>query len=363
MGHGAVESESHDQTARSITGSWRFLSMVVPPLFGVLLALISFEVVFRLAHSYFVKPRWSDRPAKFYSADNTTTLQDYYYPHKKLPNEFRIAVLGDSFTFGTSMQFDDTFVKKLERMLNLNSGKRFARVINYGVPGYSTSHEAKLLKAVLKKDSPDLVILQVTLNDPQIKPITPTGLVMKKNQFAEVQHFQSGSIFNHWKSLIYVLDRIHNSQTHTAYIKYYFSLFGKKKTFTNFESSIKRIAKRASRHSVKVVAVVFPLFGLPLNDKYPFWPLHQKVHKVLESAGIEYLDLFKIYKGIPISRLQVDPGADFHPNEIGHRMAAEAIYDWLAEGNLIPQELKIKKWYKVRRDIKPLHNHPLQKTK
>ncbi|MCX6115883.1 MAG: SGNH/GDSL hydrolase family protein, partial [Proteobacteria bacterium] len=68
-------------------------------------------------------------------------MQDYPHAVLKPANVFRIAAIGDSFTFAPYMQFTDTFPKKLAQMLSLNPGNRQVEVINYGVPAYSTSHE------------------------------------------------------------------------------------------------------------------------------------------------------------------------------------------------------------------------------
>lgn len=53
-------------------------------------------------------------------------------PEKKDPAEFRIVMLGDSFTLGTGAKEEDTFWHILEELLNGTGGKRF-RVISTGI--------------------------------------------------------------------------------------------------------------------------------------------------------------------------------------------------------------------------------------
>lgn len=70
----------------------------------------------------------------------------------------RLACLGDSCTFGTSLEADQTYPVQLERMLQ----KRFAdphfEVINAGVPGTNIYQQIMVLEHNLLKFDPDLVI-------------------------------------------------------------------------------------------------------------------------------------------------------------------------------------------------------------
>ncbi|RME58870.1 MAG: SGNH/GDSL hydrolase family protein, partial [Candidatus Dadabacteria bacterium] len=136
-------------------------------VFGLISAFLLVEIYLRF---FYKEPSpWLDRPQYYYAHSLSTTFQDYPYPEKKEKGKYRIAVIGDSFTFGAYVQFFDAFPKKLETILNLNSREKKVEVINYGVPGYSTSHEVSLVKKAIQ-DGADLVIVQLTLNDPELKP-------------------------------------------------------------------------------------------------------------------------------------------------------------------------------------------------
>ena len=88
-----------------------------------------------------------------------------------------------------------------------------------------------------------------------------------------------------------------------------------------------------------------------MDDRYPFYEIHKKVDALLTSLGVPHLDLSSSFKGIPLERLQVIPGVDRHPNEIAHRMAAEAIYLWLEKEKAVPDELRILDRYATRLGI------------
>ncbi len=301
---------------------------------------------------------WTDRPRAYYKPEAAKYFQDFpIEPRKDGDQLFRIAVLGDSFTFATHMQFDDAFPKRLERMLNLNTVPLRAQVFNYGVPGYSTAHEIQSAKLATERDGADLMIVEITLNDPERKPFRPHGLWKGGvNPFDLSGNAPSSGVLAHSKLAQFVAARVHNSRTRNAYVDYYYDLFDNEKNWAEFTGALKAIASIGSSHNTKVVAVVFPLFGLPLDESYPFAELHKRVHEATAELGIPTLDLFSAYYGVPLERVQVVVAKDFHPNEIAHRMAAEEIYYWLAEHKFIPEPLVIHELFQDRIDIRPNSN-------
>ena len=310
---------------------WLLVAVVVS---AVLISLLAIELLFRGFGALRSPPiAWNDRPPAYFIPQGATTFQDLPYSKVKPADTFRVAVVGDSFTFAPFMQLDDTFVKRIERWLNFNRQRPRVEVINYGVPRYSTSHEVDVVRQAID-ESADLVILQITLNDPEIKPFRPTGLNLDYNTGAPRV---DGGVFRYWKSAAWVYERLLNARVTRDYEAYYLKLFEGKKTWNNFESSVGRIVGLSKKGKVPLVAVVFPTFGYTMGSAYPFMPLHQKIASLLSSHAIPLLDLAEKYTAIPVDRLQVIPGYDRHPNEIAHRIAAEAIIEWLGDAKLVPE--------------------------
>jgi lysophospholipase L1-like esterase len=300
------------------------------------------EVLFRtvLSESNLKPKEWSDRPSYYYVPEGAKTLQDRPHSPQKAPNTFRIAVVGDSFSFAPYMQFDDTFAKRLERMLNLNSSSLHAEVINYGVPRYSTSHEVAVTEKAIAEQA-DLVILQICLNDPEIKPYHPTGLIGGVvDRFGGIDYTEG--LLSWWKTGAFVAKRLYNSKSQRDYVEYFNKLWKGEKTRKNFVTAFRKIKSTTDAAKIPVVGVVFPLVGLPMDDNYPFSDLHQGIQQICEGEKVPCLDLLESYRGLPIERIQVIVRKDFHPNEIGHRIAAESLYTFLEAKDLVPVELKIK---------------------
>jgi hypothetical protein len=331
-----------------------FLTSLGITCMGTAIALVLLELVVRLIlpAPRGTGPGWDDRPLFYFRAPSMPRMQDFPYEVPKAEGTFRIAAIGDSFTFAPYMQFTDTYVKKLESMLNLGDGCRRAQVINYGVPAYSTSHEVPVAKKALEEGA-DIVLLQITLNDPEIKRHTPQGIRENMDdRFGPLSLTGTlGWLQANWKTFRFVATRLHNTRTHNEYIQYFNDLFENPRSWRPFVDSMKQLVTTVQDAKRPIVAVVFPLFGLPMDDSYPFYPIHSKVRDLMQGLGVPVLDLSSMYKGIPLERLQVIPGVDRHPNEIAHRMAAERIYLWLEEQKLLPIQAIIQEKFATRLGI------------
>ena len=67
-------------------------------------------------------------------------LRDRFFLPKR-PNEFRIAMLGDSFTWGAVLEVDETIPKRLEKRLGEQFPECDISVVNAGVGGYAPWQE------------------------------------------------------------------------------------------------------------------------------------------------------------------------------------------------------------------------------
>lgn len=88
---------------------------------------------------------------------------------EKPPKTLRVLMVGDSVTFGHSMDNEQTFSSLLEAALNKHfsdegEGDSTVEVVNTAVPGNAPFQEYHDLKRGLQFN-PDVIVLQVTLND------------------------------------------------------------------------------------------------------------------------------------------------------------------------------------------------------
>lgn len=96
-----------------------------------------------------------------FTADTSSQgLRDRDYGPKQ-PNEYRILLMGDSFTYGWGVNEDDMISRRLEAYLNDRAQPRTFTVINGGDEGYGPWQERIRLNRIGFALEPDMVILQL----------------------------------------------------------------------------------------------------------------------------------------------------------------------------------------------------------
>ncbi|MCI0634484.1 MAG: GDSL-type esterase/lipase family protein, partial [Actinobacteria bacterium] len=131
-------------------------------LFGPIANLGEVEPMFtRLSPSL---PSWvRDRPVWRLTTSSLGIRNEELSPTKP-SSTFRIIVLGDSWTVGVNLDVEQTYPRRLERLLadDLPAGR--VEVINYGVIGGRAETGRRLVERVLGLD-PDLVVVAYAQND------------------------------------------------------------------------------------------------------------------------------------------------------------------------------------------------------
>lgn len=312
---------------------------------GTFGALLLLEIGFRLMPTRALPDAAADRPKHYFVPNELPYRPKFQLLGEKSPQTFRVIAIGDSFTFGQRVQLDDAYPARVERLLNLDAkpGRR-AEVVNAGVQGFSAVDELEILKKALAIAKPDLIIWQITLNDPELEPYRVRFKYLDEHGRVNL----TSPIFSYWKSLRFVVERILNSKTHRDYISYYFDLFGEQQTWGRFTDALKAARHLTLEANVPLFAAVFPLLSHPLDDTYPFQPLHEQLDGFLKSEQIPFIDLRRAFEGLDPHRLQVEPGQDSHPNEIAHRIAADALFTALARRKLVPKEFRSKRVQPLR---------------
>ena len=352
VSRGAPPSESTVETVVEPTPPSRLLAITLP-VFGLVISLCVLEVAFRFLMPVSKRDSWRDRPTDYFLPSNAASLQDEL-PHTKDPGVYRITVVGDSFTFGPYLQLEDTFPKRLEHFLNLDPSAQRVEVLNRGVSGSATTDQVAIVEKAIAAGA-NVVVLEITLNDAE-----PHSLTADERKTLFEDPLQVSNRFAWWKSLRFLLSRIHNSQTVSRYIEYHTRFFREPETFKRFDDALARMSRAAQRAQVPLVAVVFPLFDFRIDERYPFKESHEIVGRALASHQIPMLDLRGAYRNIPPERLQVIPAVDNHPNEIAHRIAAEHLLAFLATNQLVPEAVLPKRVFAERKHLRSHSEKPRQ---
>lgn len=96
---------------------------------------------------------------------NSMGLRSREISPEKKDNEYRILSLGESTTYGYGVANDETYSAQLEALLKAGGSEQEFRVINAGVPAWSSFQSLLFLKERGIKLKPDMVLLYNEYND------------------------------------------------------------------------------------------------------------------------------------------------------------------------------------------------------
>ena len=96
---------------------------------------------------------------------NSEGFRDVEHSLRKPEGTFRILGLGDSFTFGVGAPYKQTYLARLETLLNQRQASGTVEVIKAGMPKYHPELERILLQHYGTRYEPDLVLVAFLPND------------------------------------------------------------------------------------------------------------------------------------------------------------------------------------------------------
>jgi len=237
----------------------------------------------------------------------------------------RVLCLGDSFTWGVGVLFDDAWPQRVERLLSREGGGRW-EAVNLGEPGLNTVEEASKLQAEGIAYEPDAVVLAYVLNDSEdanaAEARRAADWLAERRAAAEAPP----SLLDRTALVPLFRQRIRATIENRRRIDDFRSMYEDAYPgWAAARQALRSIGGLCRERGVPLVVAVFPLFGNPLDESYPFAAEHRKVAQAAAEAGARVLDLLPQYRGLDWRLLVVDGASDEHPNEIAHRIAAQAI--------------------------------------
>ena len=223
---------------------------------------------------------------------NSCGMRGPDYTIAKPENTFRIAVIGDSFTFGWGVEESQTFVAQMEQTLNRHSkGAPRYEVMNFGVPGYSTFQEVARFEELALDFSPDAVVVFFVEND-----YGPPFFIREMgagNQLLSLQRFMSSTADQAEKQRhIETLARIDPNK------------------------ALRKLAKLGAEKGIPVYLVINPKKRW-VEDKKKLWILR-------EQKSIQFMNIYDQFMHAVNSRgidskdltLSFDP----HPSPLKHEL-------------------------------------------
>lgn len=315
--------------------------------------------------TYVLEPNGVGRLWDTRVAINSRGLRDAEYELEKRADTPRIVALGDSVTFGNGLEQRATWPEVLER--------RFARtgpaveVLNMGVAGYNTLEEVALLEQAGLAFDPDVVVVQVHVND-------LGACSIDADVVARSERYRSPLYASRLAQLLGVLlDRralsrqLSRANEEADFAERYAGaiddLAGDAELRRSMERLERRLAQRGDvprdhrvlpwyasaprvgrlRHALRRLAALREAGGfetvafvLPCFDEAGFEPEYELAYAILEHeldrAGVRVVPLRPALQEVGHGVLRED---SWHPNERGHEVIADRVGRYLADEGLI----------------------------
>jgi lysophospholipase L1-like esterase len=286
---------------------------------------------------------------------------------EKPDGTFRIAVLGDSVTFGIGLPHVELYPTVLES--RYRAAGRAVEVMNLALGGYDPLQEVAALKDAGLRLDPDLVIVGYCLNDITVASAN-LGYIKR------LERYDSWIFRSRLAQLVRVkLDRIElrrfnararRDEVFATTYKEYLADIGDDETLRSLTASL-RSAMSAEGSDVKfsgdyadethlrrlrfafeqlhslrsetpernfdVVVLAFPY--MMKNEDHPetIRLIREIVRHEATRLGFRFLDLHPLFAAAGFESLQLDPEDGIHLNAQAHRLVAEALFDFLEPGS------------------------------
>ena len=238
----------------------------------------------------------------------------------------RVLCLGDSFTWGAGVLFDDAWPQRLERALSRGRGQRWEAVV-LAEPGFNAVQLASRLESEGLPYDPDVVVFAWVLNDAEDLDSAETRRAA--DWVAEGQRrTPSASSLSRARSALVrlVRSRLEATRQNRERIRNFRSYYERLPRLGGGAAGVEDDGGALPRSKgIPLIVGIFPLFGNPLDEGYPFAEEHAQVARAAAERGGARRGPAALVPRLRWEILVVDGPRDEHPNEIAHRIAAQAL--------------------------------------
>ena len=230
----------------------------------------------------------------------------------KRPGEFRIVVLGDSFTVSAGVDFSRIYTTLLEQ--RLKEKHPGARVINLAVGGYNVVQYAAVLEEVALGLEPDLVVVA-------LYPENDFSMDTYEENF-RIASGDTAAAEVPWVQSLY---------TYRAYLGKVVNRFGRKeapkadrsKGWDENIGALRAIARTTAEHALPLAVIALPSTWALASQRPIFQRVEAECARLPNARCLTLLEPL-IASGIDEASLRLN-ALDAHPNEKYNAFVAEAL--------------------------------------
>lgn len=234
----------------------------------------------------------------------------------------RIALLGDSYTFGYGVRDEETLDSLLENKLRSNFSSQGHRidVLNFSVAGYAMKDQASVLQYKVLDWNPRLIVIGYYLNDPELEPIQPLH-----SYFAETRWWQYSHLTRAISLIRYNLQKFWYGKG-----DYFLALHQHPEKWKSVEQAFSTISRLTRERQIPVFLMLIPDLKVIHLNPYPYRDIHLQVKTAAEKNGFHFLDLYSQFVSRKIEEVAISR-VDSHFNALGNRLAAEFLLQELIQ--------------------------------
>lgn len=221
----------------------------------------------------------------------------------------RILFLGGSIALGWGVDEASTVEARLEQLLN-SDAHGHVQVLNGGVGNYNAERYVSRFFKELAPLEPTDIVVHYFLRDAEDLPAGGGNLLLRHSEAAV--------------TLWIAYHRMFDRSGEISLVDHYRAAYQPDAPgFLTMKAKLKELADYARSHHIRLYLAMVPDVHNLIDYKFRF--VHDIMRGVAAENGYTYVDLLPAMQGRPPQELFAMPG-DPHPNALGHRLMAEAIY-------------------------------------
>lgn len=263
-----------------------------------------------------------------YSNENSLYFRDEEWTKSKPAGEYRIAFLGDSYTYGWGVNDPaDRFTEVLQRQFDAARLSQI-NVMNMAWRGWSTGDQLKALQNLAEEYQINETVLCYLLNDFERVIPVPDDFDPFNPPKPTYLNVESSYLVN------YIYYRVFAFRTGVAheYLEWLESGVDDQQVWQTHESQLTEIVSFCRDRGMAIRVVLMPFPESP-KAKRLATKVHTKLSEFFGRMDVPLLDLMPVVQGYEPEDLMVN-AQDRHPNERAHALFAQAIWDAFYAGTV-----------------------------
>lgn len=258
---------------------------------------------------------------------NSSGFRGKDFKIKKKKDIYRIVVIGDSIPFGVRMDEKNIFPVLLQKKIkNSSFNRNNIEVINAGIGGYNIWQYGELYKTKISKLSPDLIIVSICQNDfEKSGPYFTDMWGMVRG--GELEQRTDGSFLDNfylYRKLSLTFQTIIKAKGNEPLQDQWIPKLSAK--WEIGEKPLLNLINQIKQNKTSLLFVIFPYqYQVADNEEKS----DKKFSSFMQKNDIQFIDMLPFYRNF--SEDLYDKNDQIHPNITGHRIASDAISNYLSD--------------------------------